>query len=375
MPVENQKSSITRDQMQRVTRIIKELQKGGYPNQVKLAEILGMSKRTVQRDLKCIKEGLGVPVEFCSKNNGFFIDGDLAHLPTYLIEEGEILAMFVAQRALVQYRGTSFEKPLKTAFERLSRHMTDLVQFAPDELDHYVSFRHTGHEVQELTVFSRVARALHEHRELRFAYLKFEGKTAEDRHVQPLHLACINDQWYLFAFDCNRDAVRTFLLSRIRGAVETGEVFERQAGFSLKGLLANAFGVFHGDGEFPIELRFDAFGARLVREKQWHDSQEIEETPDGGLILRMQLGALEEVERWILWFGQHVQVLGPPQLVQRLKEATRQMAELYQDAPRWLSDLKENIDPESPQILFDMLIEPDLSYDHPGQLHFELGRN
>jgi len=61
-------------------------------------------------------------------------------------------------------------------------------------------------------------------------------------------------------------------------------------------------------------LRFDAFAARLVTERQWHPSQKIKHLVDGEIELTMTLGSLEEIERWVLSWGEHVQVLEPAAL-------------------------------------------------------------
>lgn len=361
--------------MERVQRIFCAVQGKQYPNASKLARELEVSAKTVQRDLAFMRERLQLPLEWDAQRNGYWFTQELASLPSLQITEGEVLALFVAQRALNQYRATPFEGPLRSAFLRLAEQMKDLVTFSPVDLDQYVSFAHSGAMVADLEVFRRVMQALLEERELTFTYQKLQSRRAERRVVQPWHMACIENRWYLFGQDLGRGALRCFHLGRIREVVETGAVFRRPKDFSPARELAQAFGVFRGTGNFRIRLRFDEFGARLVREGRWHESQEIEEE-DGGLVLTLRLGALEEIERWVLSFGAHVRVLEPAALRDRVKAAAREMAADYSEGPAWALEVREGMEGEpTVQQFFSLFHALERDRDHPGQLQLELGRN
>ena len=55
---------------------------------------------------------------------------------------------------------------------------------------------------------------------------------------------------------------------------------------------------------------------------------------DGGIELCLTLGNLEEVERWILSWGKHAQVLGPPELKERISKTVSALADTYRAATR-----------------------------------------
>jgi len=74
---------------------------------------------------------------------------------------------------------------------------------------------------------------------------------------------------------------------------------------------------------------FDAFAAARVEERQWHPSQKIKQLRDGWIELTVTLGNLEEVERWILSWGNHARVIGPPELKQRIAETVTALSETY----------------------------------------------
>jgi proteasome accessory factor B len=66
-----------------------------------------------------------------------------------------------------------------------------------------------------------------------------------------------------------------------------------------------------------------------VQERQWHPSQKITQLQNGAIELSLTLGNLEEIERWILSWGRHAQVLAPPELKDRIAKTVSAMAGIY----------------------------------------------
>ncbi len=313
MPV---KTQTTRPPMARMLQIHEALQNGRRVNCRTLAVTLEVSPRTIQRDVDFMRDQLGLPVDYDVVGHGFHYTRPVVQFPTMNISEGELVALSVARKALTQYRGTPYEKPLRDAFEKLTAGLRDQIQFAWNgDLDASISFRAAGQGAGDLSTFETASQAVLQSQELSFGYHKLGGDQAEHRRVQPLHLACIDNQWYLFASDLGRaGSIRTFALTRMTALQTTGQRFERPESFSLDEHLADSFGVFSSPAAERVRLRFDAFSARLIRERDWHASQQVELAADGSLELSMQIGVSPEVERWVLGWGTHVEVLEPASL-------------------------------------------------------------
>ena len=94
--------------------------------------------------------------------------------------------------------------------------------------------------------------------------------------------------------------------------------FSRPPDFSITKHLSESLGVFSTNGRFKVRLEFDDFAARLVSERNWHPSQKIKQLPGGTIELRLELGSLEEIGRWILSWGAHARVLEPAELKKRI---------------------------------------------------------
>jgi predicted DNA-binding transcriptional regulator YafY len=160
---------------------------------------------------------------------------------------------------------------------------------------------------------------------LELTYRKPGQQLAEQRVVDPYHLANINGEWFLFAFDHLRNDLRTFVPTRIKAIRATGKTFERRKRFSLEERLRGSFGVKPGQGEFDVVIRFHERVADYIREKKWHESQQLRELKAGGIELRLRLSSLAEVGRWVLSWGGDAVVVRPAELAHAVRQAAQRV--------------------------------------------------
>ena len=117
----------SRPPLERMMRMHERLKAGRYPNCRKLADELEVSSKTVQRDIELIRYRLGLPIEYDQLHFGFYYTEPVASFPNVEISEGELVALYVGQKALAQYKGTSFEAPLSTAFRKITDGLRDTI--------------------------------------------------------------------------------------------------------------------------------------------------------------------------------------------------------------------------------------------------------
>jgi len=241
------------------------------------------------------------------------------------------VALYIGQKALAQYKGTSFEPPLSTAFRKIADGLRDTISVTWSDLDSAISFRSTGRTVADVHLFEQLSHAVFRQVEVRFDYKKPEASRYESRYVQPYHLGCIENLWYLFGFDLDRGGLRTFALPRIRGVRVSKTRFRRPTDFSIGRYLGQSFGVYTSPAKtkHAIRILLDAFAAPLIEERQWHPSQKIKQLPNGGIELSLSLGNLEEIERWILSWGKHAHVIEPKELKERITKTVSALAQTY----------------------------------------------
>ena len=306
-------------------RIHQAIQSGVCPNTSTLARDLEISTKSIQRDLEFMRDRLELPLEYDAARFGYRYTEDVSSFPTLQITEGELFALLVAEKALQQYRGTNFEKPLVSAFRKMAAALPDTISLNLADWEQTISFRTSAEPILNLEIFDVLAKATARRRQLALTYRKPGSRQPEPRIVDPYHLANINGEWFLFGYCHLRRDLRTFVPARIQTAQPTGQTFPRPKRFSLEKRLRDSFGVHSGQGEHPVVLRFDELVADFIREKRWHPSQQLRELAEGGVELRLTLSSLVEIQRWVLTWGGHAVVLSPPALAQSVKAAAQQI--------------------------------------------------
>src|SRR5947207_3742330 len=101
-------------------RIHQSIQSGKFPNASTLARELEVSPKSIHRDLEFMRDRLDLPLEYDGARFGYHYTQEVSAFPTLQITEGELFALLVAEKALQQYRGTHFEKPLLSAFKKMA---------------------------------------------------------------------------------------------------------------------------------------------------------------------------------------------------------------------------------------------------------------
>jgi predicted DNA-binding transcriptional regulator YafY len=319
----------SRPPLERMMRLHAALKAKRFPNCQKIAAELEVSAKTIQRDIDFMRYRLGLPIDYHPQEFGFFYSEPVTAFPNIEVSEGEITALLVAQKALAQYKGTPFERPLHSAFRKLTDGLKDRVSFSWHDMEDAISFRSAGASVADLEMFEIVSKGVLRCVELDFEYRKLKSSGYEARRVRPYHLGCLENQWYLFAEDLERKQLRTFALPRMRKVKLTTKGFRRPADFSIAEVLRGSFGVHSAGKKQRIRIEFDPFAARLVAERKWHESQRIRERADGAIVLELELGGLEEIERWILSWGKHARVLTPKELATRIRDEAKAIAMIY----------------------------------------------
>ena len=310
-------------------RIHQAIQAGGYPNASTLARELEVSAKSVQRDLEFMRERLELPLAYHPQRYGYHYTEEVSAFPSLQITEGELFALLVAEKALQQYRGTNFEKPLVSAFKKMAASLPDTVSLHLADWDQAISFRTSAMPLLDLNTFDALARATARREQLEIVYRKPGVAGGEPRVIDPYQLANINGEWFLFAYDHLRQDLRTFAPTRILSVRTTGARFVRPKRFSIDHRLRDSFGVLSGTETREVTIRFNAFAAEYIREKRWHPSQVMTELPAGGVELTLKLSSLIEVQRWVLSWGANAVVIQPPELIALVRDEVRRIQAAY----------------------------------------------
>ncbi|GIH95839.1 helix-turn-helix transcriptional regulator [Planobispora siamensis] len=211
------------DTAARLLRLLSLLQTRREHSGAELAERLGVTARTVRRDVERLRE-LGYPVHATQGAAGYRL-GAGASLPPLLLDDDEAVAVAVGLRTAA---GGSVAGIEETSLRALGK----LEQVLPSRLRHRVNTLHTatvrvgggdGPAVSPDTLMT-IADACRRRERLRFDYASPRGGQTV-RSVEPHSLVSFGRHWYLVAWDTDRDDWRAFRVDRLTPRTPTGPRF------------------------------------------------------------------------------------------------------------------------------------------------------
>ncbi len=305
------------------------LQQGKFPNCARLSVAMEVVSKTIQRDVDFMRDQLGLPIAYDRVMRGFYYTEPVTSFPTVQVSHGELVALLIAQKAVEQYRGTAFEKPLRSAFAKLASGLEGESGIGLHDLTEAISFRPQGLAATELDTFQTLAETVLKSHEVSFSYRALAGDEPATRRVRPYHLGCLANQWYLIGHDIDRGAVRTFALSRLTDARDRMTGFTKPDDFSVAEMFAGSFSAFQTRRIERVVVKLDAFAARLAAEREWHPSQRLAPDADGGSKLTLDVSIAPDLENWILSWGAHALVLKPSTLRKKIASIAEAMANQY----------------------------------------------
>lgn len=318
--------------LERVFWIDREIRAGRYPCARTIAEYFEINAKTAHRTIDFMRDRLRLPMAYSAEKRGWYYTEPTYGLPAIELIEGDLVAILLAERLARQYRGTAIEKQVEEAFGKVLSAMTNTVSIDLAALAEAYSFEAAITTDLSPELFGRLGRAAIKRRRIRMSYFSANRGAVTERSADPLHLRNYLGDWYLIAFDHLRGEVRDFLISRIRELEVTDEVFDWPSNFNLADYLASGFSMIRGRQPIEVEIVFDEYQARWIRERApIHPTEQREELNDGGLRIRLQVTALEGVKRFVMQYGAHARVEKPRELRASIQLEIEQMYQAYKE--------------------------------------------
>jgi proteasome accessory factor B len=320
----------SRPPLARLLFIHNRLLAGMSVNATTLKDAFGVRRWTVLRDVTFMRDSWDLPIEFDERRNSYVYNGRVANLPRGQVTEGELLTALVVRQAIETYRGTSWYPQLASSLEKLTSGMRDTISFEPSAEAAAISLKSRGISQPDMKVFKILSQGVVRQRELVFFYRKPGERLIESRRVQAYHLSHRDNLWYLIGYDRGRGALRTFAVPRISKPRLLRQTFQRPEAFSSDEHFASALNVLSGRGSYRIVIRFTGATADRVAERDWHETQELRRLRDGRTELTLVLGALGEIEQWVLGWGAEAEIIEPVELRERVHQSARAIVQKYQ---------------------------------------------
>jgi predicted DNA-binding transcriptional regulator YafY len=302
----------------RLLRLLSLLQARKDWSGPELAERLGVTTRTVRRDIGRLRD-LGYPVDAVQGTAGYRL-GAGTELPPLVLDDEEAAAVVIGLRT-----GTG---SLAGIEEASLRALLKIEQVLPSRLRYRVDTLHratvrvggdqAGDTVDPATLMT-VAEACRRHERLRFDYTRHDG-TATLRDVEPHSLVSFQRRWYLVAWDVERVDWRSFRVDRLRPRTPTGPRFparpapEGDVGAFLTRRLSSQ------SWPYRATVRLHASADELA-DRVWPGTGLLEPVDDHSCLLHVGADSPWALSWMITSVGAGFTVVdGPPELITEIRQ-------------------------------------------------------
>ncbi len=309
----------------RTLRLLSLLEARRYWPGEELAGQLGVSPRTLRRDVDRLRE-LGYPIEAQRGVAGGYQLAAGAALPPLVVDDEEAVALALGLQSAAQ-------GAVEGISEASVRALAKVVQVMPPRLRRRVqalgamtepaSWEGAGRDSVDPGVLTAVALACRDTERIRFSYTAATGEQTR-RHAEPHRLVLLGHRWYLVGYDLGRQDWRSYRLDRLGEPRGTGARFRPR---ELPADGAAAFvraGITTARAGYDVEVLVDA-PAGTVRERigRWVTVTEIGSD-------RCQVTMTTDTLDWAVMglgvMGAEFRVIGPPELRDQVRDWGRRFS-------------------------------------------------
>jgi len=293
---------------------------------------MDVSEKTIRRDLETF-QAAGFPLQEQVGDFGrkhWQIDRDRAK-PGLSFLFDEAIALYMGRRFLEPLAGTIFWQAAQRAFQKIR------ATLGTEVIDYMERFGTTFYQTtvgasyysKKDDLIDTLMIGIEDQKAIFITYQSLRSTEPVTYDVYPYGLTYHRGSLYLIGKAPEKDEIRHWKVDRIEAAETTQVQFIRPGDFDLTDHLSKSFGVFQGDEEVEVRVRFSAEVARYVQESNWHHSQQLEEQGDGSVEACFTLDHTEEIKRWLLSFGRHAVVIEPLTLREEIIEELDTLISLY----------------------------------------------
>ena len=288
-------------------------------------------------------EALGIqlsvdkPVEGLAEQENYSLPPENFHLPAIEFSNEELAGLHTALSLLDGE--FAYAEPLRLALQQISWGQPSPLD-APEQRSIALGITASagGHDLSQR--LAKIETAIFRRKTIVFDYYTMQRGELGTRRVDPYQLLFQGGQFYLVGRSHERDAIRVFRLSRIRGKVayasKAEHDFQRPADFDPR-VYANRIQWQFGD---PIGSAEVLIAGRIAWQIERHFGRYGELRParsdegDGGdRVFVTDYADARQLVAWVLGLGEHARLLGPPELVRELDDRLALLVERHTEGP------------------------------------------
>ena len=295
----------------------------------RLAERFEVDKATIQRDINLLCE-MGIEIVPCGKQ-GYEMISDF-FLPALNLDFKEALALITAASFYRAAEG-------KQAGEVINRAIHKITSVLPKQAGNFLNQIAPQIEVPHLQVSEidethpykeHLYEAIRERRSVTIEYNSFSSQQKIHHRLSPYAVLFRKRAWYVIGHSETFNRVLTFRINRIDSLSMTNLGYKIPEDFSVQRYLAKSWDVMLGP-DTRVVILFAPRIAPLIREVNWHLTQQIRETDNGFLRFEVTVAGWREIGWWVLGWGHEAKIIKPKALQKWVARTAQAMVKVYTD--------------------------------------------
>jgi proteasome accessory factor B len=304
--------SKTSGRLPRLLQLVTLLQSGRAKSVADLTAELGVSRRTLFRDLNAL-EHAGVPY-YHDPATGYRIAASY-YLPPINLTVPEVLGLMLLAKGAAAQRKRPLLGPALSAISKLASTVPEPIRSACAEVMDRVSIQHPAQADGdgESRHYTLLQRCIDEGRACRVSYTS-PTDGADTFRFDPYVLHFCSRAWYVIGYSHRHEEDRMLKLVRIGDLEALNVRFDKPPAYRAADKLGQAWQMIREDKLYDVELEFSPLVATNVSEVRWHESQRHEIFSDGRCRMRFRVDGLREIAWWICGYADQVRVLKPTEL-------------------------------------------------------------
>lgn len=315
--------------IERLLELIQVLQSGRSHTVEDLAKHVGVSRRTVFRDLELLARA-GIRYAYDRETKRYSTAGTTL-LPPVTLTHAEAMALLLAARHMTRRGMVPDEAAAASAGLKLESMLPPPIRDYCGPLLKRMEIRSepasdTGSILGTVSILQT---ALLNQDKIRAQYDSYYEGRVIDVVLHPYRLAYLHRGWYLIAFTERVSRIQTYKVERFLRLRLLDASYSIDPTFTLDDYLGNAWLMIRGDKRYHVKVRFLKKVAANVDEIHWHKTQHTTYEEDGSMTFEADVDGIEEISWWILGYGDQSQVLEPPELRNLVAERVQSMYEYY----------------------------------------------
>ncbi|MDP8244755.1 MAG: transcriptional regulator [Candidatus Hinthialibacter antarcticus] len=306
----------------RINRLVELLRPNQhYQTAEKLAQELKVTERTFYRDLGALSN-LGYSVYH---DRGYKLHKTMPPVKASLSPEDlQTLRLLTDTSSL--HKLPEVKQRCIILFSKLE----NIVPVETDETDETMICTGDGLSPDQLKIsLKKIEAALSKKSVCQVSYQGLKDNKPLERTIHPYGLTIRAGNWYLVAFDEERNDFRTFRLERIFKLKVEQVTFKRDDRFNLDNYFANSWAVFRGKPT-KVKILLKGIAAKIATERNWPKDREIEWQDDNTAILTATVNGTEEIMAWVMSLGSDAELLAPKLLKNQLIKALQRTLAGYE---------------------------------------------